>query len=376
MKVLIATALGFGTGGVKSHIIALQKAIMACGIDIEVVVPDSQALWWKLLAALRAAGNIDRGRINLTQIRVDNVWRKIQSRLQRGNISLVHVHDVLLASRFEQHLNVPVVLTVHGPLSREAVMQGKGSKRFLSYLKNCEQGAYERANAIIAVDSGQRNIIIEEYRINPEKVHVIYNAVDTERFSPLSSPMIRTDVPYYLVPRRLVPKNGVHIAIEAMEYLRDVDVELWIAGDGPERLRLEEMVNTAQLKRVRFLGSVDQNQMRALMDRALGIIVPSVPVEGVVEASSIAALEGMSMAKPVVASNIGGLAEIIRDGETGLLFEAGNAEALANHLKNLLKDESYRVEIGKRARAYVVQYHSLEVWVRNIIEVYQNVLEC
>lgn len=372
MNVLIGTALGFGTGGVKSHISALREAIRSNGIESEVIVPDNQTVWWKLFAALKAAGDIDRGRTYLTEIRVDNVWRKVQSRLQVGDISLVHAHDVLLASRF-QNSNLSVALTVHGPLSREAVMLGKGSKYFLSYLKRCEKVAYERATAIIAVDSGQRDIIIEDYRISPQKVHVILNAVDTDRFSP--SPSCKTTKgPYYLVPRRLVPKNGVHIAIEAMRLLWDVDAELWIAGDGPERMRLEEMVKTARLKRVRFLGSVDQNKMIALMDQALGIIVPSVPINGVVEASSIAALEGMSMAKPVVASNIGGLAEIITDGKTGVLFDAGNAEDLATQLRKLLEDEHYRLEIGRRARAYVIENHSLEIWARNIIEVYKSVL--
>lgn len=374
MKVLIATALGFGPGGVKSHICTLRKAIRTVGTDSEVVVPDVQTFWWKLFAGLKATGDIDRSRTYLTEIRVNTAWRKVQTRLRRSKISLVHAHDALLAGRFQQGFDVPLVLTVHGPLSREAVMLGKGGKHFLNYLKKCEQTAYERAAAVIAVDSGQRDIIIDDYRINPKKIHVIYNAVDTAVFSPSPS-HTQSEVPYYLVPRRLVPKSGVHIAIEAMRFIQDINVELWIAGDGLERSRLEDLVRTLQVKRVMFLGTVDRNQMISLMDKALGIIVPSIPVEGVVEASSIAALEGMSMAKPVIASNIGGLAEIIRDGETGVLFEAGDAEVLATHLRKLVEDEHYRLQISQRARAYVVQNHSLEVWARNIIEVYRNALQ-
>lgn len=374
MNILVATAFGSGVGGVSSHICTLQKAIRANGFDVEVFVSDAESFWWKLCAGLRARGDLDRGRIHLTEISTNNVWRKIQPYLRGHKISLVHVHDVLLANRFQNHLDVPVVLTVHGPLSREAVMLGKGSKLFFSYLKKCEQTAYERANAIIAVDSGQRDIIVDEYRIDPQRIHVIYNAVDTIEFSPSAS-HCETAVPYYLVPRRLVPKNGVRIAIEAMRYLQDINVELWIAGDGSERSHLEDLVKALQVKRVRFLGTVDRHQMISLMDKALGIIVPSVPVEGVVEASSIAALEGMSMAKPVIASNIGGIAEIIKDGETGVLFKPGDAKNLAIHLRTLIGDERYRLQIGERARAHVVRNHSVEVWMRNIIEVYQNALQ-
>jgi glycosyltransferase involved in cell wall biosynthesis len=111
------------------------------------------------------------------------------------------------------------------------------------------------------------------------------------------------------------------------------------------------------------------------MSGALGIIVPSVPVEGVVEATSIAALEGMSTGKPVFASAIGGLAEIIRHGETGYLFPAGDSAALAALLEEALTDGRERMgEVGCRARAYVLEHHSLAVWFARVATVYREVV--
>lgn len=69
--------------------------------------------------------------------------------------------------------------------------------------------------------------------------------------------------------------------------------------------------------------------MVSLMDQTQGIIIPSIPVSGVIEAISISALEDMGVGEPIIASNIGGLQEIIKDKETGLLFEPGNAKQLA-----------------------------------------------
>lgn len=111
----------------------------------------------------------------------------------------------------------------------------------------------------------------------------------------------------------MVPKNGVHIAIEAMKYVK-ARVQLWIAGDGEERKNLERLVSTLGLEeKVKFLGFVDSKEMVSLMNQTRGIIIPSIPVSGVIEASSISALEGMSVGKPIIASNIGGLQEIIKD---------------------------------------------------------------
>lgn len=253
-------------------------------------------------------------------------------------------------------------------------MLNKGTPAYFSYLKEMEQRAYRFARAIIAVDTGQKEIIISDYHVPPEKVSVIHNAVDTDLFAP-QPPQEEGHKPFLFVPRRLVPKNGVHVAVEAFHFIEDLEVELWIAGDGSERLYLEKLVAELNLtSKVRFLGSVDRNDIVNLMNASIGIIVPSVPVEGVVEATSIAALEGMSMGKPVFASNIGGLAEIIKNNETGFLFEAGDAKALGMLLRHALIDTEWSRDIGRKAREYVIVNHNLEVWIQQVIGVYRDAL--
>lgn len=373
MRVLIGTALGMGAGGVRSHIESLRHALFTKGIHTELVYPDSVTTWWKGIAALRALGSVDRARVELTKIRTNNVGKKARKAISEGNFDLIHTHDILLAN-WAAKLSIPVVLTVHGPLSREAVMLNKGTPAYFSYLKEMEQRAYRFARAIIAVDTGQKEIIISDYHVPPEKVSVIHNAVDTDLFAP-QPPQEGGHKPFLFVPRRLVPKNGVHVAVEAFHFIEDLEVELWIAGDGSERLYLEKLVAELNLtSKVRFLGSVDRNDIVNLMNASIGIIVPSVPVEGVVEATSIAALEGMSMGKPVFASNIGGLAEIIKNNETGFLFEAGDAKALGMLLRHALIDTEWSRDIGRKAREYVIANHNLEVWIQQVIGVYRDAL--
>lgn len=375
MRIIIGTAFGSGmkAGGLRSHIESLKYILSIKGIHSELVYPDNDSMSWKVKAVLCALGNMDRARVKLTKIRINNVGQKVQKITSMSNFDLIHTHDVLLAN-WAAKLTIPVILTVHGPLYREAMMLGKGTHAYLSYLKEIELQAYQVASAIIAVDTGQKDIIISNYNIPPKKIRVIYNAVDVNLFAPQPS-QERGHKPFFLVPRRLVSKNGVHVAVEAFRFIENKEVELWIAGDGPERSYLEKLVKKLGLTaKTRFLGSVDRNEIIKLMNASIGIIIPSVPVCGVVEATSIAALEGMSMGKPVFASNIGGLAEIIKNGETGFLFEAGDPNALGMLLQHALLDAEWSRTVGIRAREYVIANHSLEIWAQQIIEVYQNAL--
>ncbi|RAR25943.1 glycosyltransferase family 1 protein, partial [Pseudomonas sp. MDMC224] len=126
------------------------------------------------------------------------------------------------------------------------------------------------------------------------------------------------------IPRRLVEKNGVHYAIRSLLLLPESYV-FWISGDGPfaEPIRDFSVKNGIQ-QRVRMLGAQPNEIVLALMHQANIVLVPSIPVHGVVEATSIAALEAMALGKPLVATRIGGLAEMIQDRITGLLYEPGS----------------------------------------------------
>lgn len=391
LRVLLSTALGRGIGGVTSHIESLATALEGANVRSEVVWPDPTNITVRAFAAVRSFGSRDKARRELTKAGVNRTWAKVQTAVRSGGVQVLHVHDVLLASRVfrdRKRVDVPVVLTVHGPLSREVTMAGITGESYLSFLRDAERLAYQSANAIIAVDTGQKQIIVNDYNIPPGKISVIYNSVDTELFAPTSlnrQRISRTARPFFLVPRRLVPKNGVGVAIEALHALlnngcggtstNDSDIELWVAGDGPQRPTLAELASALNVAdRVRFLGAVDHSNMVSLLRDCIGVIIPSVPVAGVVEASSIAALEGMSVGKPVLASRIGGLSEIIDDGKTGYLFEAGDAEKLAELLQRVLRNQAERENIGRNARRQVLTAYSYRAWADQVLTVYRSVL--
>lgn len=241
MRVLIGTAFSPHVGGLQSHIESLSQALRRRGVHADVYQGEQTTTRQKMAAVVRALGNFDMARVYLTRDVASKVATRIRRELKRERLALVSAHDVLLTGELSEE-GIPIVVTVHGPLSREVAMRGKVSPQYFSYLKTTERRAYEAAQAIITVDTGQKEIIVSDFHISPEKIHVIYNGVDTDLFKPKSL-VQQAEKPFFLVPRRLVPKNGVHVAIEAFCSLTDLtDISLVIAGDGPERSKLESMV--------------------------------------------------------------------------------------------------------------------------------------
>jgi glycosyltransferase involved in cell wall biosynthesis len=203
-------------------------------------------------------------------------------------------------------------------------------------------------------------------------VHILYNFVNVEVFKP-SSPddaserrrwHLGTDDLVILCPRRLTAKNGVSYAVEAMVSLaerlgRYRSLVMLLAGDGHERRNIEELIRQYRLESsVRLLGDVPHDEMLSLYRAVDVTLIPSVRSAGVVEATSIAALESMASGVPVIASAIGGLTEIIAHGQTGLLVPERDPLAIAEAILLLVHDQELRQRIVVEARRIVTEHHS------------------
>ncbi len=174
-----------------------------------------------------------------------------------------------------------------------------------------------------------------------------------------------------MVPRRLVPKNGVEYLIRALPRLRErlPEVEVVLVGDGPERGALEELARHLKVDDLtRFMGGRPHEEMPGLLSSADLVVVPSL-----MEATSVAALEAMACAVPVAASRVGGLPEIV-NGETGTLFSPGDPEDLADRVGDLALQPDLR-ELGHRARERVVERWSNDRLVERHLTIYRALVE-
>ena len=168
-------------------------------------------------------------------------------------------------------------------------------------------------------------------------------------------------------------KNGVTYPSLALATMTPADRDRFVllhAGEGGEREEIERIVRENHLeKNVRLLGGQGPAPIRELYRLADIVLVPSVHSENVEEATSLAALEAMASGRPLIAGNIGGLAEMVNDGETGLLVPA-DAKALAAAILRLAADSELGSHLAAAARAYVVDRHSHLSAARAYAEIY------
>jgi glycosyltransferase involved in cell wall biosynthesis len=172
---------------------------------------------------------------------------------------------------------------------------------------------------------------------------------------------------------RLTPRKGVHVLLEAMVRVQQAlpQVALYLVGDDatPEHLNymagLKEFMTRHQLRNIFFTGwRADRLSILALMD----VLVVASSDEGL----PTAILEAMALAKPVIATRAGGIPELVRDGENGILVEIGEAQGLAQAIITLAHDPQLRRRLGARGRQTVVNDYSLEAQIANLEAIYRE----
>ncbi|MPZ48536.1 MAG: glycosyltransferase [Dehalococcoidia bacterium] len=208
-------------------------------------------------------------------------------------------------------------------------------------------------------------------------VTVVPYGVEMERFALTTARPARDEV-VFGTASRLSPEKGIRYLIEAFALLRaryGDKVRLVIAGDttpapgGPDRRALEglaEQLGVAGM--VEFRGWVDHESLPAFLGELDVFVLPSI-----YEGFGVAALEASAMALPVVASNVHGIPDVVRDGATGLLVPPKDPQALADACARLVDDPALRQNLGSSGRAYTGEHYD---WRQNAVQmerVYERV---
>jgi glycosyltransferase involved in cell wall biosynthesis/2-polyprenyl-3-methyl-5-hydroxy-6-metoxy-1,4-benzoquinol methylase len=237
------------------------------------------------------------------------------------------------------------------------------------------------ADRVIAVSEAARAAFIDRQGEDPRKVDMVYNGIDLQEARGISAEnigrikerwMIPADVPVLAVVGRLSPEKGQSVFVQAAkELLKDFpSARFMIVGAGPERGRLEKMIDESGLEENFILTGFIKN-----IDEAFGVadvvIQPSFE-EG--ESFGLTVAEAMSRGKPVVVSDIGCFKEIVRDGANGLLFSAGDHMALAAKARLLLGDAPLRKTLGAEGRKTIEAGFDIRIMCRKTEVVYKDVL--
>jgi glycosyltransferase involved in cell wall biosynthesis len=228
----------------------------------------------------------------------------------------------------------PLVVHFHGPWAAESL--ATGDSRVVALLKRAvERAVYRRACEAVVLSQAFKRILVESYGVSPWRVSVVHPGVDLAHFVPGHSGEararlgLRSDAWVAFSPRRLVPRMGLDVLLDAWATARIPRGRLLIAGDGPFGAELEH--RTAELgiaDSVRFLGRIDDSELVSCYRAADVCVVPSTRLEGF----GLVVLEALACGTPVVVSDAGGLLAAVTGLDAGLVVPAGDSAALACRL--------------------------------------------
>jgi glycosyltransferase involved in cell wall biosynthesis len=174
---------------------------------------------------------------------------------------------------------------------------------------------------------------------------------------------------YYLYVGRISEEKGVKTLIDAA--LKVNSSKLKIAGSGP---MLKEMISYAKARDkkniVEFLGHQDRKELNELYEQCKFIVIPSEWYENF----PYTLIEAFTYGIPAIGSRIGGIVELIKDTERGILFETGNADDLSAAIRFLLKNPDIVEEMGKNARNFVTKELTAEKHYQKLIKIYENAI--
>ncbi len=362
-----------------SHLVGLLKHLDRERYEPYVIAPPENNLLESLdrlnvtLYQLEIGDKPEPGRDIRTSLQLRSVLRKAKP-------DLLHVHGhkaalIAVLARVFQKDRCPMVVSVHNYPSYH------GSNLAVRKLGSLFMRLIVRkACKCITVSDAVRRGLVETDRVDASRTVTIHNGIETERnvsddrednVERLKEDLgVSEEMIVIGAAGRLIRDKGHSVLLKAADGLKEAypGIRVLIAGDGPDRTRLEDEVTNLRLRQTvalpGFIG--DLRHFFGLLD----VFV----LASLKEAFGIVLLEAMRSGCPVVASDAGGIPEIVRDGETGLLFPAGDTDALAAAVGRLLDDKRLRDELARNAKRTVKEEFSLEKMAQQTMEVYDGCL--
>jgi glycosyltransferase involved in cell wall biosynthesis len=361
-------------GGGQKNVLALTERLDRARFETTVCSRHDGPL----AEAVRAAGNTHFA-VPFRKRYDRRILGRIRTFLREGGFDILHTHGGVAGfygRRAARPARVPVVIhTFHG--IHYLRCQNPALKAALIVL---ERRLSRNTDAVMCVSDSVRDLSLA-YRLVPEDMlTVIKNGIDFDLAHPsesddLRSLVLRLDLdsasPLIGTVARLDPVKGLPILLRAVPRIlqRLPSARLVIVGSGPERARLDALARDLEVQGcVHFLG--ERTDAPAWMGRFDMFVLPSLQ-----EALPYVILEAAALEKPVVASEVGGIRELVRTEETGLLVPPGDPEALAAAVIRLAEDRSLGEGLGKKLRAVLSQEYTLSRMVEQTQDLYLRIYQ-
>lgn len=230
----------------------------------------------------------------------------------------------------------------------------------------------EQVDAYIALTEFGKNKFIE-CGLPEKKIFIKPNFISGSPDSTTSSQN------YAVFIGRLSKEKGIDVLIDALKNFKTSELQssesfsFKIIGDGPlrEQAEAKSIGQGAKGVKIEFTGRRSHKECMELLKNARFLVMPALCYENF----PLTIVEAFACGKPVVASRLGVMADIVEDNKTGMLFEPGNAEDLANAIKRLWEDEALCREIGQNARAEFEKKYTAEKNIKSLIDIYHETIK-
>ncbi|ALP54095.1 glycosyl transferase family 1 [Candidatus Tenderia electrophaga] len=332
----------------------------------------------------------------MTRLPVLNQWaivaaleKRLEEVVKEVRPDILHAHSPMLdgeaAVRVGKRHGIPVVYEIRAFWEDAAVDHGTATEGGLRYrlTRALETRVIHRADAVTTICEGLRKEIVAR-DVAPEKVTVIPNAVDIARFQADRSADPTLQEELGLKDKWVLGFIGSFYAYEGLTLLLKAfpeilkqrpDARLLLVGGGPKADELRRITEEQGLQaHVIFTGRVPHEQVQRYYDLVDIFVYPRLPMRLTEIVTPLKPLEAMAQKRLVVASDVGGHKELIRDGETGWLFPAGDAHALANCVLGVLSQTARLPEVRAAGRRFVEEERNWVASVRRYKPVYERLL--
>lgn len=372
-------------GGIARHCNGLAKALARLGHDVHVLTLDFPgAPGYEEMEGVKVYRTVtELGHPNfLTWALLFNHFleKRMADISRKVEFDVLHIHDWLTATAgvsFKHHAEKPLVVTVHSTEIGRA--QGLHNPNSLA-IDGIEWWATYEADKVIVTSGSMKGELSGHFHLPGEKIEIIANGIDLTKFQESSIDKQSVRGRYGVNPHeklvlcvgRLVPQKGIEHLIRAVPMIvgRFPEAKCIVVGEGWLRAHLEYVArSTGHQWKIRFTGFIPDSELVALMKSADVLVVPSI-----YEPFGIVALEGMAAGVPVVASQVGGLTEVIEHDRTGIVVYTRNPHSVAWGVNRVLSDPDHAEWLVRNAKETVQKTYSWEAIAKRTVKVYKEVV--
>lgn len=308
-------------------------------------------------------------------VHVHSLWVNQLVKQLEDEVDLFHLHTPLVKRPRTQR---PFLVTVHTPMKADAAAVSVDSllgwliKMQAPVSYRLEQELFDHAAGLTAV-SHSVAAEMNAYGIDPGRVRVLGNGVDTTLFGPPCSEQKPAAERYALTVARLAPRKGIADLVAAAEIVarQDPSFRFYIAGSGPMQNDLQSEIQRRNLSdQVKLLGHVQDRRQLVDLYRNATLFIHPAHYEGL----PTVLLEAMACGRPVISTAVSGALDVIEPEENGLLVPPHNPAAIADATLRLLKDGGLAEALGKAAHRTIEERYSWKRVSENYLNAYASIM--